>query len=451
MSDYVINPITSTLDAVKSTTELNAALDTRYLQLSGGTMTGAINSLSVIPTVDSASDLGSSSKYFATAYTDKIYLNSTATLDGSVAGAISIVGKLSTLSNGNLSLVPNGTGYTIIGDAGTTSHSFNTNDDLLVSGRLEVDGLSYFDNSIIISGWWPVGNIINYANQQYGSATFKFYSGLSSLGDNAGVNFGAVIMDSSLTQSNFVIDAIDYEGNYKANLLAININTKQVNLYGELSLVGTSAKITTASNANLSLVPNGTGYTIIGDAGTTSHTFNTNDDLLVSGRLEVNGLAYFDNRLLVEFAGTDTTAMSIDARSSSVNNSPAFIVILPTTGAQKAFQLKNGTDTFAWASFEYSIGGASKAGLAIGPGGGSARDVNLYRDSANVLKTDDAFVATGNISTSGVFNVDGVQVVSNRVVDARIDDAINSGDATTDGVIDAIVDCLIAHGLIAAA
>lgn len=38
-----------------------------------------------------------------------------------------------------------------------------------------------------------------------------------------------------------------------------------------------------------------------------------------------------------------------------------------------------------------------------------------------------------------------------RVVDARIDDAINSGDATTDGVIDAIRDALIAYGLIAAA
>jgi hypothetical protein len=36
-------------------------------------------------------------------------------------------------------------------------------------------------------------------------------------------------------------------------------------------------------------------------------------------------------------------------------------------------------------------------------------------------------------------------------VDARIDDTINSGDATTDGVIDAIRDCLIANGFMAAA
>ncbi|KKN10585.1 hypothetical protein LCGC14_1035240, partial [marine sediment metagenome] len=43
------------------------------------------------------------------------------------------------------------------------------------------------------------------------------------------------------------------------------------------------------------------------------------------------------------------------------------------------------------------------------------------------------------------------QVVGTRVVDARCDDAINSGDATTDGVIDALRDAMIAHGLIAAA
>lgn len=41
------------------------------------------------------------------------------------------------------------------------------------------------------------------------------------------------------------------------------------------------------------------------------------------------------------------------------------------------------------------------------------------------------------------------QVVGARVTDARADDAINSGDATTDGVIDALRDAMITHGLIA--
>jgi hypothetical protein len=57
----------------------------------------------------------------------------------------------------------------------------------------------------------------------------------------------------------------------------------------------------------------------------------------------------------------------------------------------------------------------------------------------------------GDVNLTGVLKIDAVQVLTNRVIDARIDDTINSGDATTDGVIDAIVDCLIAHGLVAAA
>ena len=57
----------------------------------------------------------------------------------------------------------------------------------------------------------------------------------------------------------------------------------------------------------------------------------------------------------------------------------------------------------------------------------------------------------GDLTVTGEYQVDGVKVVSNRVVDARCDDAVNSGDATTDGVIDALRDAMITHGLIAAA
>jgi len=58
---------------------------------------------------------------------------------------------------------------------------------------------------------------------------------------------------------------------------------------------------------------------------------------------------------------------------------------------------------------------------------------------------------TGGIDVSTYFSVLNVKVVGPRVVDARCDDAINSGDATTDGVIDALRDAMIAHGLVAAA
>lgn len=63
----------------------------------------------------------------------------------------------------------------------------------------------------------------------------------------------------------------------------------------------------------------------------------------------------------------------------------------------------------------------------------------------------EALDVTGNINTTGVVKVDDVQVLSNRVIDARCADVANSGDATTDGLIDALRDALVAHGLIAAA
>jgi len=70
--------------------------------------------------------------------------------------------------------------------------------------------------------------------------------------------------------------------------------------------------------------------------------------------------------------------------------------------------------------------------------------------------TDDetnAFQLGGDMTVSGVYKVDGTQVVSNRVVDARIDDTVNEStwDSTTAGVLDAIRDAMITHGLMAAA
>ena len=56
-----------------------------------------------------------------------------------------------------------------------------------------------------------------------------------------------------------------------------------------------------------------------------------------------------------------------------------------------------------------------------------------------------------DITTGQTLKVAGTSVVGARVVDARCDDAINSGDATTDGVIDSLRDAMITHGLIAAA
>ena len=71
---------------------------------------------------------------------------------------------------------------------------------------------------------------------------------------------------------------------------------------------------------------------------------------------------------------------------------------------------------------------------------------DIYVNGVRVLSISNA----GVVDTVGSYQVDSVQVVGNRVVDARCDDAINTGDATSDGVIDALRDAMITHGLIAA-
>lgn len=58
-----------------------------------------------------------------------------------------------------------GTGaYVRIGDAGTTSHSLASEDDLLASGKLEVDGVAYFDSAVTASSTITSAKLISASN-----------------------------------------------------------------------------------------------------------------------------------------------------------------------------------------------------------------------------------------------------------------------------------------------
>jgi len=46
-------------------------------------------------------------------------------------------------------------------------------------------------------------------------------------------------------------------------------------------------------------------------------------------------------------------------------------------------------------------GATDKGGLLLGPGGGTVPDVNLYRDAADKLKTDDSLEVAGVLTTGG--------------------------------------------------
>ena len=102
------------------------------------------------------------------------------------------------------------------------------------------------------------------------------------------------------------------------------------------------------------------------------------------------------------YTGADgNVPFTIDAGGSAITGSAAFLVVVPTTGAQKAFQLTFPGAIASWASFELNIGGTTKPGFAVGPGS-AVRDTNLYRDSADTWKTDDSLIVVGTFTLGGV-------------------------------------------------
>jgi len=295
-------------------------------------------------------------------------------------------GSIVTTSNGNITLLPNGTGITIVGDAGSTSHTLNTNDDIFVSGRLEVDGLSYFDGNIVLAGNITTESNANIVLSPHGTGFTVVGSGSSShalsgeddllVSDTLEVN-GLTYLDDNLAVSgNLNLSATDSRitllgstqtsgdvasikcspaasgtasvlkleadgANWATGARCLEIVTDAdsaipilvndgasnnliifrdgtITTSGDLNLSG-GGTIATTSNGDLTLLPNGTGITIVGDAGSTSHGLAANDDLFVSGKLEVDGNVFHDS--VTYFASDLIVNNNVDIRLGNAGDS----------------------------------------------------------------------------------------------------------------------------------
>jgi len=100
------------------------------------------------------------------------------------------------------------------------------------------------------------------------------------------------------------------------------------------SLNITSLLAITSDGTKTTILPTTGDYTRIGDAGVTSHTLNTNDDLLVSGVLEVNGVTYFDSSAFFSNDSQLAFGNSNDARLfySTTQTVDALVLGVPSTG-----------------------------------------------------------------------------------------------------------------------
>lgn len=304
----------------------------------------AINT-SLISDTDSTDDLGSSSKYWANGYVDKIYLNSTVSLDGTIAGITNITGSIKvtdTLANANY-WENHGAGQqmTIISPydkyqvalQGSISSSLNagrTNPivglDFLVD-HYRAQTLAKYIAISATNKLEGTNAVVTNANGIYLDINFQNFNGqrfVNYYGININGPTSALAGANTATIDNFY-------GIYMPAIATTNITyTNKYGVYiGDTTVINVLNNISTTANANLSLIPNGTGYTIIGDAGTTSHTFNTNDDLLVSGRLEVDGITYLD--------GTTTVGGTIASDTDSTDNLGTSSIYFANTYTDKLY------------------------------------------------------------------------------------------------------------------
>lgn len=366
---------------------------------------------------------------------------------------------------GNTSLPVN------IGDAGATSHTFNTNDDLFVSGRLEVDGISYFDNLLTLTNGDTISNAVagkitltgaggavnkedllfdfeTTANEialtsstgvtkLTASAMAVYMNGMdnnnaniTNVGDialatlspdtnNIGVTIGGntfqigdgtyvwqhapmvgiegALEVDGVTWFDGMVGATSYTatagnlwavtntpasastanimvltgagGNWDAGTSVLSLVSNDNDLRPltasngatEIFSVGRDGLITTdtslnltgggdiatTSNGTIRLMPNGTGITQVGDAGSTSRSLVANDDLFVSGKLEVDGATYLDGGLGVTGAITATQGIA--------------------TGANYAFSPNSGITSLRWSTAQavptvmYAVGDTPKS------------------------------------------------------------------------------------------
>jgi len=124
---------------------------------------------------------------------------------------------------------------------------------------------------------------------------------------------------------------------------------------GDDLVMAAGGLITTATNQNLNLVPNGSGVTMNG-AGSPGHLGTpASGDLYIQGRLEVDGQSYFDGQItcygeILMPAGSDINFGAGDAALRYDANQTNNAMILGISTASEAFIVCQAADvTYNWA------------------------------------------------------------------------------------------------------
>lgn len=232
------------------------------------------------------------------------------------------------------------------------------------------------------------GNATSIASQSGTGSTFMMTASPTATGT---LGAAAISASSTVTGSAFIpsSSAIPTDGLYKpaANTSGIADNSHPVEEY-----------VGVASAVDYMLITN----SATGSPGNISYAV-TGTDTDIGENHTMKGVGLFT----ILYMGADSSGnngpFTVDASGSTLSGNPAFKIVLPASGLHKAFQFSNGTDTTAWASFQFDLGGTGLSGLALGAGGSTTRDLFLYRSAANTLN-----VATAAGNSSGTLNVGAI-------------------------------------------
>ncbi|MBP9822521.1 MAG: hypothetical protein KBC81_03730, partial [Candidatus Pacebacteria bacterium] len=262
----------------------------------------------------------------------------------SVSQDFEAVGKI--IGGGVLQVAgSNTTSYSRIGTA-TTTHGLSASNDLLVSGNLEVDGVAYFDSSSLIAGAASISS--NFEVGGYASIGGNITTKGILVGSGTGSNSFAgslniaksLIVTNGITGGTFNTIGQFFSSGTGSNSFAGSLDlTKGLNVNNGALRVTSGGNIginTTSPAARLdvigqirstNLVSSGVGqfggtstvsYSRFG-TGVTSHSnyISANDDLLVSGDLEVNASAAFDGNVVIGDATDGSDLLKINSRINS--------------------------------------------------------------------------------------------------------------------------------------
>ena len=225
--------------------------------------------------------------------------------------------------------------YVCIGDAGTTSHSLDANDDLLVSGKLEVDGLSYFDNILTITGTTnDASTNILVGNDSDDTTVFKVDTDGNisiagnyntsfpiDLGDDAGFQ---TLFDKDLTSASAadfeesVMMAIDHENfitlyaenDGSGNLQNESIKTSKRFQYKQGTAIASGTNIVIPNDGNVFELTGTTKVDLISNLGFQE---GAEIDLVANESVTIdNGTATSGTNITIRLAGAGDFSMTAD-------------------------------------------------------------------------------------------------------------------------------------------